>query len=968
MSRTICLQLAALPVFLVFWGTTTAAAQKVDTVRKKPGEFAVQGDLAAFTAFAENHTTLAILRGGEPNLEIVFMGWGPKWSWLGLRGMIQENDGEAILSNTSQVESSGAALTLTARIKKTGPRRLRLDAELSTSKDTDLTCFAAALEISGRRFEGGKVVAATGKESKKEIGLPLDRKGIGEGVRQFTLVEFSGEETRVTLDPPCPVPSDGVARILLAGDRLKAGEPSRVTLTIDFPGALTFFSSNSQIPQDPGFDAWFEFQPDPRHELPSEIGMQDWLEAPAGKHGRITREDDRLIYNGKPIKLWGLNLCYGTCAPEKELAEQRAKFYAKYGINAVRLHKYTDGPGWAGIQSEDSFVQLDPAGLDRMDYLVAQLKQHGIYIKLSAHFGAQKLGPADRQFVPYLEEFGNFSGRNNRITTPHSAVHYAQELQEVQIRQMVNLLEHKNPHTGLTYAEDPAIAFIEIINEQSILFYTSMAPLKTSPTLRKSAGKRFCAWLRKRYETQEKLERAWGGKQAFDGFQGDGFPPGEHLDQDNILPLGNPWYWDPAQLEGSQAFRKQRLLDTLLFLYELQNEFYARYVREIRKAGYQGEILSSNWQAGRALSHFSNLHSDYLVGVIDRHNYFGGGSGSRINNATMLAVPGSGILSSGMQQVKDRPFMLSEWIHVSPNEWGVEGPAIIGAYGMGLQGWDVSFLFQNRDSGAFSETIGRDRWDVTAPQVMGVFPAVARQVLRGDVAESELLATCSVHVPSLHEGKLGFQDQVAQKYDVKIFGTDKVPAQGLAAARCVVDFTEAYEETPAFDLSRFYRDGWYTSSTGQLRWKEGESRLEGYFTINTEGTKGVIGFAGGQVCELGDVTIKPQCRFGAIYITAKEPEGKIETSKNLLVVAIARARNRGMKVFNDDRILERGRSPVVMEPVKAEITLRRPGTPKIHLLDHSGGRTEKTVQVAGGSFEIDGARHKTCYYLVSYPD
>jgi hypothetical protein len=24
-----------------------------------------------------------------------------------------------------------------------------------------------------------------------------------------------------------------------------------------------------------------------------------------------------------------------------------------------------------------------------------------------------------------------------------------------------------------------------------------------------------------------------------------------------------------------------------------------------------------------------------------------------------------------MQQVSDRPFMLSEWIHVAPTEWGV---------------------------------------------------------------------------------------------------------------------------------------------------------------------------------------------------------------------------------------------------------------------------------------------------------
>ena len=79
--------------------------------------------------------------------------------------------------------------------------------------------------------------------------------------------------------------------------------------------------------------------------------MQNWLEKPAGKYGRIVREHDKLVYNGKPIKLWGLNLCYSACSPENDLADQRAAFYSKYGVNSVRLHKYADGPDWAGIQS-----------------------------------------------------------------------------------------------------------------------------------------------------------------------------------------------------------------------------------------------------------------------------------------------------------------------------------------------------------------------------------------------------------------------------------------------------------------------------------------------------------------------------------------------------------------------------------------------------------------------------------------
>jgi hypothetical protein len=323
------------------------------------------------------------------------------------------------------------------------------------------------------------------------------------------------------------------------------------------------------------------------------------------------------------------------------------------------------------------------------------------------------------------------------------------------------------------------------------------------------------------------------------------------------------------------------------------------------------------------------------------------------------------MLSAGMQQVVDRPFMLSEWIHVTPSEWGVEGPAIIGAYGMGLQGWDVSYMFQNRDRGGFSPKLG-EKWDVAAPQVMGVFPAVARQVLRGDVREADVLAPRHVHMASLEEGKLGFDDEVTHEHDVKTFDSVKVPALALAVARCVVEFTDSFRETPAFDLDKYAKEGVYASTTGQLRWRAGTGKLDGAFTMDTPATKAVVGFAKGRVCELGDVAITPQCRFGAVYVTARELDKDIASSANLLVVAVARARNTGMKVLLDSRILQRGDAPVVMEPVKAQITIRKQGDPVVHVLDHDGCRTDKTLPVQNGTFTIDGARDRTPYYLVEY--
>ena len=710
--------------------------------------------------------------------------------------------------------------------------------------------------------------------------------------------------------------------------------------------------------QTPG---WYAFGAtgDP---APGEIGLQAWIERPAGKHGRIARQGARLVYNGKPIKLWGINLCFSACAPKKELADKRAAFYPKYGINSVRLHKFADGHGWAGIQSADSVAAFDPDALDRMPIQVARLKAAGIFTKLSAHFGTMKMGPADKRDVPYLAEFGRFDGRKNRVSAPHSALFYSPALQALHIRQIVTLLKHRNPYTKLTYAEDPAICVIEIVNEQSILFYTSMGPLQKSPTLRAEVGRRFCEWLKAKYGRHEGLVKAWGAK-ALDSF-GREFPGAarEHLDKGTVLPLGNPWFWDPAQLAGTQAFRRRRLLDTMEFLYGLQCEAYDRYVKAVGEAGYKGEILGSNWQAGRALSHYYNLHSDWRVGMIDRHNYFGGrrrgGKAGAFNNASMLAVPGSGMLSAGMQQVADRPFMLSEWIHVQPNEWGVEGPAIIGAYGMGLQGWDVSYLFQNRDGGTFSPRLGASPWDVTA---------VARHVLRDDIREVEATAARFVHMPSLREGRLGSDEKVSQQHDVKTFDGDKVSSRALAVARTVVVFTDVYRETPAFDLAPHRKDAALVSTTGELRWRPGGAKLDGYFTIDTPATKAVVGFAAGRACRLGEVTIEPACRFAALYVTAQEADKTIASSKNLLIVALARARNTGQKVSeSEDRLLARGQAPVLMEPVKATITLRKPGAAKVILLDHDGRATEKSLPLRDGRFTLDGARDRTPYYLVRY--
>ena len=74
----------------------------------------------------------------------------------------------------------------------------------------------------------------------------------------------------------------------------------------------------------------------------------------------------------------------------------------------MRLHKYADKPAPMGLQTAGSFVGMDSAYLDRMDYFVKVLKDKGIFTKLSPTFGV-KFGPEDIDRIPFHKEVGSFS-------------------------------------------------------------------------------------------------------------------------------------------------------------------------------------------------------------------------------------------------------------------------------------------------------------------------------------------------------------------------------------------------------------------------------------------------------------------------------------------------------------------------------------------------------------------------------
>ncbi len=909
------------------------------------------GYAQSITVFTDQQQIKIVDQNLTPILTLSPAMWGPGWQYQYIKGNYQSKGNRFAGSFGGKVRGTNVPFDLDVVLTVQGKRELSVTTLFRPHQDTNLTLMTMGI-TPGQPLAGKKRLTVHNNGHTPQYDLPLGRGTLGDSMTQMQLTDDQGRVFQIKFDKPVHASMDRQARVTMAKDKALANHAYQLTLTLQMPEDTQFAMSPDEVQFPDNWNDWFAWQAAADMSQQSVFDMSSWLDKPAGKYGRVMRKDDQLIYNGSPIKFWGINNCYYGPYPSHETARQQARFYARYGINSVRFHKFADGSTWNGLLSSDSYVKFNPQRCEKMDYLVNEYKQQGIFIKLSANFGRARLFKDDLARVPYYKELGKI---NRGVLDPgNGAIFLSRELQDIQIEQCTNFLKRTNEHTGMTYAKDPVVMVVELINEDAALFYGTMKAMSNSPTLKQRAGEAFGSWLRKRYGSADAIHQAWGDA-ALNSFRQEKLT-GESWDG-IIYPAGNPWYYSPDQLDGAMAPRKQRLLDTMLYLYEQQNVFYDRFVQAIRDTGYDGEIMSSNWQAGSALSHFYNLHSDSRIGLIDRHNYFGG-------IGSMVSQPGSGCLGSGMQQVADRPFMLSEWISTFPNEFGVEGPAIIGAYGMGLNGWDVSYMFHNSDDGKFRNNLGYKTWDVVAPQVFGIFPAISRQILRGDIKESDMVFTRNVHVPSMAKGKLGFDDKVEQGYDIKSFSSKTVPAQTLAIGRSVVSFTDEFKPTPSVDISPYTTDGKVHSATGQLAWQPGEHPRDGYFTINTPATKAVVGFAKDMPQQLDSVKITSQTPFAAIYLSALDQNQDIDKGDQILVTAIARVRNTDMK-FMAGQLIEKGKDPMLAEPVKATIQLNRLGG-TLHVLDQDGVQTARSYPVKDGKIQIDTARDKTFYYIIKY--
>ena len=637
-------------------------------------------------------------------------------------------------------------------------------------------------------------------------------------------------------------------------------------------------------------------------------------ERPAGKHGFLTAQGDRMVFeDGAEARFWGACFNSGANFPSHADSEIIARRLAKFGLNMVRTHQMDAEWSTPNLfqfnraQPKDHTRSFDPDSLDRLDYLIHCLKREGIYLYLDL-LTYRQFRPGDG--VEAWEQLGQ-AGK------PWD--YFAPRLIELQKEFNRDLWTHHNPYTGLAYKDDPAIALTEIVNESDPFTF----PATVEP-------------YRSRLEASY---RAWAKER--------GLPAGaEPVDFAKPTP---------------QVAR---------FLLEGMKAHYQDMIAHLREIGVRIPINGTNWSqnlavvAAQAATDFADSHAYWNFPLWET-----GGT----QTAPMVGAVSNAFSVLSFAHLHGRPAFVSEWDHAWPDEWRAESPLAYAAVAA-LQGWSGVTIHtyrystwrpENRLGGGASTINGvtyRNHFDsFNDPAKFGLFYHAALLFRRGDVRRADTSVAVQAAAEAEGEGwllrrpgDLPALHLLPEKHRVGLL----FPGEPCTADRIV------HPGEPSVDPST----GEVRSDTGEL-WRSWTRRCAWIDTPRTQAAYGFIGRAG--AIALHDLEIEARTDFATIALSSLSDD-PIGESTDLFLVAVGRCDNAGAQYDEGHaRQLDPGRPPVLIEPVEATLRLRtRHAHLKVWVVSDKGegsARLPTTYQDGVLSFEIGPQPRwnpSTMYYLI----
>jgi len=381
-----------------------------------------------------------------------------------------------------------------------------------------------------------------------------------------------------------------------------------------------------------------------RTEPGSALDLSFLQDAPAGKYGRLVVQNGHFAFAKRPavrVRFYGVNLCNETQFLSHAESDRLADQLARMGYNAVRFHHYDQ----ALVEKSPDSTTIDPDAMDKLDYLAAALKKRGIYFTTD-FYCSRKIRRGD---FPELPEASERSIKVLVMLLPSAMDNWK--------RFTRNLLTHRNPYTGLTWAEEPALITASMINEDAV----------------------FHVWEKPEWKT---------------------------LFEARFDQMHSGWRQEPDPA-------KKRALQATMLL-ELQKKAYDEMRRFVRE-DLACPVLTggSNYKNAEAQS-FLRESFDY----VDNHSYYNHPTWRQEGKRTITKSSAVNPVAAGFRVFRDcgnarifgKPFTITETNYLPPNRFRASGGAMLGIMG-GFQDYDGIFRFD----------YAHNRARLTAPQGLSTF-------------------------------------------------------------------------------------------------------------------------------------------------------------------------------------------------------------------------------------------------------
>jgi hypothetical protein len=611
----------------------------------------------------------------------------------------------------------------------------------------------------------------------------------------------------------------------------------------------------------------------------SPVDVSYLLDAPAGKHGFVRVEDGHFVTgDGQRIRFWGVNVTDWSRGsrqiPAKEDAPLWAATLARFGVNSVRFQFLDLQVPRGFIKSGDNTRSLDPEQLDREDFFISELEKRGIYIDFNLLVGR-----------PFSEDDGVHDAKLLHQGAKGTSFFDA-KLIELQKEYAKELLGHLNPYTKLKYTDDPAVAIVEINNENAI----NVGFRAPSAFYEDELTGIYNRWLAQHRSPDQiaKLRTLCG------------------VAPDALAPLVNR-RGQPAQTPTERFYTEAE------FYTDLQQDYFADMEKYLKQTLGSKSLVIATADHSHSGSGYPVLLAESSMSIIDGHTYWQHPE-YYVKKSPMVNDPfNSTVVELSRSAIAGKPYTVSEVNNPFPNDYAGEGIPILAAYAS-LQDWDGIwwYTFEPKIDPAWKPYVG-DAFDVSLdPVKMPELAEGALMFLRFDVQKARSISERSYSRDQVFDSMIlpstdrpfftpGFPLDLPLQHEVRISSLGGPATQ---------PFENKQTQGPM--VSDTHELSWFTSS-----------QQTGLVTVDTPRTQALIGFVKAQGKEVSHLAADVSNSFCTILLSSMDKQ-PIGSSSKLLLIAGGPIQNTG-QTWNSagTDVTAWGESPTLVDQVRGTITLRK---------------------------------------------